>query len=175
MGLETNELRRKIPASLWGNYKSFLSPSDTILRPLRWPRILCLISTFLLSWASASQGGGGGGARSWALTKVLIHEPAAAPFVTSPGTPEATVLWQEKLAHQTNSRFPLQRPFPDNATSALPGTVLPPMRTCVLLLSTLETTSRSHCKPSPPGPWWLRCDYLLKRLCFIPKRYLWWH
>lgn len=45
VGLESNELKRKIPASLWGNDKSFLSHSDTILRLLHWARILSLIST----------------------------------------------------------------------------------------------------------------------------------
>lgn len=126
----------------------FLSHSDTILRLLRRPWILSLISTFLL-WMGFSQSlRGEAGGHSWALTKGLIHKPAAAPFASSPSTPEATMPWQEKLAHQTNSRFPLQRPFPDNATSALPGTVLAPMWTRTLLLSSLETLGRSSCKSS---------------------------
>lgn len=144
--MESNELRRKIPASLWGNYKSFVSHSDTILRLLHWPRILSLISTFFFAWASASLWEEGG--HSWALTKGLIHKPAAAPFATSPSTPEATMPWQEKLAHQTNSRFPLQQLFPDNTTSALPGTVLPLTQTCTVLLSSSETLGRSYRKLS---------------------------
>lgn len=58
------------------------------------------------------------------------------------------MLSQEKLAHQTNSRLPLQQPFPDNTTSALPGIVLPPKRTCTLLLPSSETLGRSYCKLS---------------------------
>lgn len=118
VGLESSELRRKIPASLWGNYKSFLSHSDIILMLLHWTRILSFIST-LLPWMGFSQLWEEGG-QSWALTKSLIHKAPAAPGATSPSTPEAATPWQEKLGHQTNSRPPLQQLFPGNSMSALP-------------------------------------------------------
>lgn len=113
---------------------------------LHWSRILSFISTLLL-WMGFSQALRGGGSEL-STDKEPHSQTTSSPAGDFPSTPEETALWQQKLGCQTNSRSPLQRLFPHNSVSALPGTALPLTWTCRLLLWSSETLGRSYHEPS---------------------------